>query len=60
MDNFINHSYNFGLLFSTFGLLGELKSRKNDLSRCLIVNGNIALTLALVGTSAKIYRDIVS
>ena len=60
MDNFVNHSYNFALLFSTFGLLSELKSRKNDLSRCLVVNGNIALTLTLVGTSAKIYRDIVS
>ena len=57
MDKLINHTYNFGILFSTFGLLGELRSRKEDVTKCLVTNGNIALTLVMVGTTVKIYRD---
>lgn len=57
MDNFINHTYNLGVLFSTFGLLGELRNRKQSLTKCLVTNGNIALTLIMVGTTVKIYRD---
>ena len=41
MDKLINHTYNFGLLFSTFGLIGELRSRKEEVTKCLITNGNI-------------------
>ena len=57
MDKIINQTLNLGLLFSTFGLLAELKSRKEDLNKCLVINGNIALRLVMVGTTLKIYRD---
>ena len=57
MDKLINHTYNFGLLFSTFGLIGELRSRKEEVTKCLVTNGNIALSLFMIGTTVKIYRD---
>ena len=58
MDKLVEHTYNFGILFTTFGLAAELRSRKNNLTKCLVTNGNIALTLFMVGTSVKIYRDL--
>ena len=58
MDKFINHTYNFGLLFSTFGLISELRARRSEFTKCLVTNGNIALSLFMVGTSVKIYKDL--
>ena len=60
MEKLINRTYNFGLLFTTFGLAAELRSRKENLTKCLVTNGNIALSLFMVGTSVKIYRDLTN
>ena len=38
MEKIINNSFNFGLLFTTFGLLAELKSRKEEITKCLFYN----------------------
>ena len=57
MDKIINNTFNFGVLFTTFGLLAELKSRKEDVTQCMVINGNIALRLVMVGTVLKIYKD---
>ena len=57
MEKIINNSLNFGLLFTTFGLLAELKSRKDEVTKCLFYNGNIALRLVMVSTALKIYKD---
>jgi hypothetical protein len=57
MDKIINNTLNFGVLFTTFGLLAELKSRKEDVTQCMVINGNIALRLVMVGTVLKIYKD---
>tara|TARA_B100000787_G_C16143043_1_gene272915 strand:+ start:938 stop:1129 length:192 start_codon:yes stop_codon:yes gene_type:complete len=58
MDKIIEHSVNFGLFFSTMGLLGELTNKKKSLSKCLVTNGYIGLSLLLIGNSVKIYKSV--
>jgi hypothetical protein len=59
-DGFIENTYNFGILLTTLGVLGELRNRKEDVSKCLTANGNIGLTLIAMGTTAKIYMSFTN
>ena len=59
IDKFIDNSINFGVFFSTMGLLGQLRNKRETLTNCLVANGNIGLTLILIGSSAKIYKSII-
>ena len=51
---------------STLGVLSqlwisvELRNRKEEVSRCLIANGNLGLTLIAMGTTAKIYKSMTN
>ena len=60
IDGFIESTVNIGILLTTLGALGEIRNRKEDISRCLIANGNIGLTLIAMGTTAKIYKSITN
>ena len=60
IENFITHTQNFAIFFTAVGLLGELKNKQGDISRCLAANGNLGLSILLVGTSVKIYKDFTN
>ena len=60
IDGFIEGTVNFGVLLTTLGFLSELRNRKEEVSKCLITNGNLGLTLIAMGTTAKIYKSMTN
>jgi hypothetical protein len=60
IDGFIEGTVNFGVLLTTLGFLSELRNRKEEVSKCLIANGNLGLTLIAMGTTAKIYKNMTN
>ena len=60
IDGFIESTVNVGVLLTTLGALGELRNRKEELSKCLIANTNIGLTLIAMGTTARIYKILTN
>ena len=60
IEGFINSTCNIGVLLTTIGLLSELRNQKENVSKCLIANGNIGLSLIVMGTTAKIYHNLTN
>ena len=60
IDGFIESTVNVGILLTTLGTLGELRSRREDISSCLMADANVGLSLIAMGTAARIYKNMTN
>ena len=60
IDGFIESTVNVGILLTTLGTLGEFRSRREDISSCLMANANVGLSLIAMGTAARIYKNMTN